>query len=144
MRLYLDLKISGWKQQQMKRRLAEVVSSFGLESLATRDTMTLSGGEKQLLNIASGLAMNPELMILDEPTSQLDPVAARRIYDLIRQINEEFGVTIVIAEQRLEDLVAFVDEVLCMADGKIEKIGEPRTIQAQLKGTIFEEFCRHI
>lgn len=67
--------------------------------------MTLSGGEKQLLNIASGLAMNPELMILDEPTSQLDPVAARRIYDFIRQINEEFGVTIVIAEQRLEDLV---------------------------------------
>ena len=83
--------------------------------------------------------MNPELMILDEPTHQLDPVAARRIYDLIRQINEEFGVTIVIAE-RLEDLVAFVDEVICMADGKIEKIGEPRTIQAQLKGTIFEEF----
>ena len=86
------------------------------------------------------LPVLPELMILDEPTSQLDPVAARRIYDLIRQINEEFGVTIVIAEQRLEDLVAFVDEVLCMADGKIEKMGEPRTIQSQLKGTIFEEF----
>ena len=138
--IVFGLENIGMEQQQMKRRLAEVISSFGLESLATRDTMTLSGGEKQLLNIASGLAMNPELMILDEPTSQLDPVAARRIYDLIRQINEEFGVTIVIAEQRLEDLVAFVDEVLCMADGKIEKIGEPRTIQAQLKGTIFEEF----
>ena len=138
--IVFGLENIGMEQQQMKRRLAEVISSFGLENLVMRDTMTLSGGEKQLLNIASGLAMNPELMILDEPTSQLDPVAARRIYDLIRQINEEFGVTIVIAEQRLEDLVAFVDEVLCMAHGKIEKIGEPRTIQAQLKGTIFEEF----
>lgn len=138
--IVFGLENIGMEQQQMKRRLAEVISSFGLENLVMRDTMTLSGGEKQLLNIASGLAMNPELMILDEPTSQLDPVAARRIYDLIRQINEEFGVTIVIAEQRLEDLVAFVDEVLCMADGKIEKMGEPRTIQSQLKGTIFEEF----
>lgn len=70
----------------MKRRLAEVISSFGLENLVMRDTMTLSGGEKQLLNIASGLAMNPELMILDEPTSQLDPVAARRIYDLTARL----------------------------------------------------------
>ena len=138
--IVFGLENIGMEQQQMKRRLAEVISSFGLENLVTRDTMTLSGGEKQLLNIASGLAMNPELMILDEPTSQLDPVAARRIYDLIRQINEEFGVTIVIAEQRLEDLVAFVDEVICMADGKIEKIGEPRTIQSRLKDTIFEEF----
>ncbi len=81
--------------------------------------------------------MNPELMILDEPTSQLDPVAARRIYDLIRQINEEFGVTIVIAEQRLEDLVAFVDEVLCMADGKIEKIGEPKDDTGTVKRNDF-------
>ena len=119
--IVFGLENIGMEQQQMKRRLAEVISSFGLENLVTRDTMTLSGGEKQLLNIASG-------------------VAARRIYDLIRQINEEFGVTIVIAEQRLEDLVAFVDEVICMADGKIEKIGEPRTIQSRLKDTIFEEF----
>lgn len=125
----------GMPLDQMKRRLAEVVTAFGLEELVGRNTMDLSGGEKQLLNVASSLAMNPELLILDEPTSQLDPVAAVRLYDLLRRINEELGVTILIAEQRLEDLVPLVDQVICMEKGEITAQGEPCEVLAQVVHT---------
>lgn len=131
---------AGVPVERMKRRLAEVVTAFGLEDLAERDTMDLSGGEKQILNVASSLAMNPELMILDEPTSQLDPVAARRLYDLLRQINEELGVTIVLAEQRLEDIVSLADQMICMDEGRIVKTGAPRKVYDSVKGTACEEF----
>lgn len=132
--------------EQMKRRLAEVVTAFGLEELAGRDTMNLSGGEKQLLNVASSLVLNPELMILDEPVSQLDPVAAVRLYDLLHRINEELGVTILIAEQRLEDLLPLADQVICMERGEIAIQGKPCDVLAKVahteSGELFPAYMR--
>lgn len=131
---------AGVPVEQMKRRLAEVVTAFGLENLTERDTMDLSGGEKQILNVASSLAMNPDLLILDEPTSQLDPVAARRLYDLLCQINEELGVTIILAEQRLEDIVPLADQIICMDHGRIVASGEPASVYPCVKGTVCGQF----
>lgn len=139
--ILFGLENIGMPEEQMKRRLAEIVTAFGLEELVERDTMQLSGGEKQILNVASSLAMNPELLLLDEPTSQLDPVAARRLYDLLYQINEEYGITIVIAEQRLEDIVPMVDQITCMERGRIVAAGEPREVFARVqKGDMADFF----
>ena len=133
--IMFGMENKGVPVKQMRRRLAEIVTAFGLEELAERSTMELSGGEKQLLNVASSLVMNPELMLLDEPASQLDPVAAIRLYDLLRRINEELGVTIVITEQRLEDLVPLADQMICMDKGQILAAGEPCQVFTQVRGT---------
>lgn len=133
--ILFGMENKGMPVDQMTRRLAEVVTAFGLEELVGRDTMDLSGGEKQLLNVASSLAMNPELLILDEPTSQLDPVAAVRLYDLLRRINEELGVTILIAEQRLEDIVPLADQMICMEEGEIIAAGMPCEVFTQVRET---------
>lgn len=138
--LVFGLENMGIPEEQMKRRLAEIVTAFGLEELAECDTMQLSGGEKQILNVASSLAMNPDLLLLDEPTSQLDPVAARRLYDLLHQINEEYGITIVIAEQRLEDIVPMVDQITCMENGRIAATGEPHRVFTQVQEGVLADF----
>ncbi len=117
--IVFGLENMGMSKEQMQRRLAEVVTFFGLEDLLNRDTMELSGGEMQTLNVAAAVAMNPELLLLDEPTSQLDPVAARKFYELLRQINEELGITILMAEQRLEDAVLLADTMYLMEAGEI-------------------------
>lgn len=115
-------------KEQMQRRLAEVVTFFGLEELMGRDTMSLSGGEMQTLNLAAAIAMDPDLLLLDEPASQLDPVAAARFYELLRQINEELGITVIIAEQRLEDIVAMADQMILMDGGRICLSGAPEDV----------------
>lgn len=138
--IVFGLENMGMPEEQMKRRLAEIVTAFGLEELSERDTMQLSGGEKQILNVASSLAMNPDLLLLDEPTSQLDPVAARRLYDLLHEINEEYGITIVIAEQRLEDIVPMVDQITCMEKGSIVATGEPYRVFAQVQKGAMADF----
>ena len=138
--IIFGLENMGVPEEQMKRRLAEIVTAFGLEELAERDTMQLSGGEKQILNVASSLAMNPDLLLLDEPTSQLDPVAARRLYDLLHQINEEYGITIVIAEQRLEHIVPMADQITCMERGRIVAAGDPRGVFARVRESEMADF----
>ncbi len=126
--LVFGLENRGMPKEQMQRRLAEVVTFFGLEELMERDTMSLSGGEKQILNVAAAIAMNPDLLLLDEPTSQLDPVAARHFFELLHQINEELGITIMIAEQRLEDVTALADQIVLMQKGNVCFQGKPDTI----------------
>lgn len=133
--LVFGLENIGLPKAQMQRRLAEVVTFFGLEDLVNRDTMNLSGGEMQTVNVAAALAMNPDLLLLDEPTSQLDPVAARRLYELLHQINEELGVTVVLAEQRLERVVSLADWMVFMKNGKVEAQGTPSEVYSRLSGT---------
>lgn len=123
--IVFGLENLGMAKDEMSRRLAEMVTFFGMEELLEKDTMTLSGGEMQTLNIASAVAMNPEILLLDEPASQLDPVAARKLFELLHQINEELGITILVAEQRLEDLILYVDTMFYMEKGKIKAQGKP-------------------
>ncbi len=99
----------------------------------------MSGRQKQLLNLASIMAMQPNVLILDEPTSQLDPLLPT-ILNTIRKINQELGTTIIITEHRLEDVFPYADRVVVMDKGEIIADGEPQTVGVQLKAENHDMF----
>ncbi|MGN1107846.1 MAG: ABC transporter ATP-binding protein [Oscillospiraceae bacterium] len=109
----------GMPQGEIRRRVAEMAGYFGLEELFRRDTETLSGGQKQLLCLASAAALHPEVLLLDEPTSQLDPIAAQVFIDAVRRLNRDFGMTVIAAEHRLEELLPISDRVVVMDEGAV-------------------------
>lgn len=108
--------------KKMKRNVSEVISFLNLESIRERSTMNISGGEKQKLAIGSVIAMDPDIIIFDEPVSQLDPIAAEEVLNCISRLNRDMGKTIIIAEQRLDKCFEMADRIIFMEDGKI--IGE--------------------
>ncbi|MCR5374146.1 MAG: ATP-binding cassette domain-containing protein [Lachnospiraceae bacterium] len=110
---------------KIRRTIAEVAHYFGLEELFLKKTNELSGGEKQLVSLASAMTTNPRVLLLDEPTAMLDPLSAVKLINVLKRINEEFGTTIVITEQRLEEIYEIADMVIVMKDGKVEKAGTP-------------------
>lgn len=112
----------------MRSRLAEVSALFGLEPLLALPVHELSGGQKQLLNLAAVLALHPKLLLLDEPTSQLDPVAAREFIALLRRLNEELSMTIILSEHRLEEALPLADRVLLLENGTLRATGAPREL----------------
>ena len=117
--LAFGLESLGCDQKTMRARVAEMACYFGIQDWFHRDVATLSGGQKQLLNLASIMAMQPEVLILDEPTSQLDPIAASDFLNTVRKINTELGTTVIITEHRLEDIFPYADRAVVMDDGKI-------------------------
>ncbi len=112
-------------RNKMKKRVEEMLNSFGLSELRKKQISTLSGGEKQKVAIASIIAMNPEVLILDEPTAELDPKSAEEILDFVLKLNSELRITIILIEHRLDRVLQFVDRVLLMKDGMIIKDGTP-------------------
>lgn len=117
--LAFGLESLGCDQKTMRGRVAEMACYFGIQDWFHRDVATLSGGQKQLLNLASIMAMQPEALILDEPTSQLDPIAASDFLNTIRKINTELGTTVIITEHRLEDIFPYADRAVVMEGGRI-------------------------
>ena len=113
------LESLGLDNLTIKRRVAEMASFFGIQTWFRKKVSELSGGEKQLLNLASVMVMKPKLLVLDEPTSQLDPISASEFIATLKKINSELGTTIFISEHRLEELFPIVDRVLVMDDGNI-------------------------
>ena len=93
----------------------------------------MSGGQKQLLNLAAVMAMHPSLLILDEPTSQLDPIAASDFLATVRKINRDIGTTVIITEHRLQDIIPYADKVFVMDKGKVFLEGTPREVGEKLK-----------
>lgn len=117
--LSFGLENLGLPTEEIRRRVAEMASFFGIQTWFRHNTADLSGGQKQLLNLASVMVMNPRLLILDEPTSQLDPIAAADFIATLQKINRELGTTILLAEHRLEGLFPIVDKVVVMDEGRI-------------------------
>jgi len=113
---------------KMKRNVSEVISFLNLNSIRGRSTINLSGGEKQKLAIGSVIAMDPEIILFDEPISQLDPIAAEEVLNCIFRLNKEMGKTIIIAEQRLDKCFEMADRVIFMEDGEIIAEGSGRCI----------------
>lgn len=118
----------GLDQQTIRLRVAEMASFFGIQTWFHRRVDTLSGGQKQLLNLASVMAMQPKVLILDEPTSQLDPIAADEFLSTIRKINLDLGVTVILIEHRLETVFPMADKVLVLEDGKKQLFDAPRAV----------------
>ena len=108
---------------------------FGMETWFRSKTTELSGGQKQLMNLASALAMGPKLLILDEPTSMLDPLAARNLLATVQRINRELGVAILLTEHRLDEVFPAADRVVTMDQGRILSDGAPAEIARQLSGS---------
>ena len=117
--LAFGLESLGCDQKTMRGRVAEMACYFGIQDWFHRDVTTLSGGQKQLLNLASIMAMQPEVLILDEPTSQLDPIAASDFLNTVRKINTELGTTVIITEHRLEDIFPYADRAVVMEKGRV-------------------------
>ena len=117
--LAFGLESLGCDQKTMRGRVAEMACYFGIQDWFHRDVATLSGGQKQLLNLASIMAMQPEALILDEPTSQLDPIAASDFLNTVRKINTELGTTVIITEHRLEDIFPYADRAVVMEKGRV-------------------------
>lgn len=118
--LAFGLESLGIPVGQMRRRTAEMAEYFGLAKLFRRSTAELSGGQKQLLQLASAMVTQPELLVLDEPTSQLDPIGAGRFLETLVKLNRDFGVTILMSEQRLESVLPLADKVFVMEEGQVE------------------------
>ena len=126
--LAFGLESLGCDQKTMRARVAEMACYFGIQDWFHREVANLSGGQKQLLNLASIMAMQPEVLILDEPTSQLDPIAASDFLNTVRKINMELGTTVIITEHRLEDIFPYADRAIVMDGGKVIADDTPRNI----------------
>jgi len=126
--LAFGLESIGCDQKTMRARVAEMACYFGIADWFHKDVATLSGGQKQLLNLASIMAMQPEVLILDEPTSQLDPIAASDFLNTVRKINIELGTTVIITEHRLEDIFPYADRAIVMNSGCVIADDTPRNI----------------
>ena len=124
--LAFGLESLGVDTPQIRRRVAEMASFFGIQNWFYKDVRELSGGQKQLLNLASVMVMQPDLLILDEPTSQLDPIAASDFLATVAKINRELGTTVLLTEHRLEEAFAYADTVAVMDAGEVVFAGAPR------------------
>lgn len=126
--LSFGLENLGTKPKTIRRRVAEMASYFGIEGWFHKKTAELSGGEKQLLNLAAVMAMQPKLLLLDEPTAQLDPIAASNFIATLQKLNRELGLTILMVEHRLEEVLPIADNLLLLEGGEIKYFGRPRDI----------------
>lgn len=123
--LAFGLESFGVKSGEIQSRVGEMAAFFGIEPLYDRDISTLSGGQKQLVALCSVMATDPDILLLDEPTAQLDPVAARELLGILDRLNKEMGVTVIIAEHDPEELFDSCDKILYLAKGKTEFFGTP-------------------
>lgn len=126
--LSFGLENLGTPPEIIRRRVGEMATYFGIESHFRSRTDELSGGQKQMLNLASVMVTQPRLLILDEPTGQLDPIAASDFIAMLLKLNRELGLTIILAEHRLEEVFPIADKVVLMEAGKLFMCGSPRDI----------------
>ena len=131
--LAFGLENLGYDSNTIRSRVAEISAFFGIEDWFLKKTSELSGGQKQLLSLASVMVMQPDILMLDEPTSQLDPISAQEFVSVISRINKELGTTVILSEHRLEEVFGVSDRVLILEDGKIISDATPKETGLKLK-----------
>ncbi len=131
--LAFGLENLGIPKKVISRKIGEMASYFGIEEWYDKSVDTLSGGQKQMLNLASIMVMDPEILILDEPTSQLDPIAASDFLSMIKKINRDLDVTVIIAEHNLEELLPMSDKMLLLENGMVTKFDSPYVVAENIK-----------
>lgn len=130
--LAFGLESLGTDAQTMRLRVGEMASFFGIQTWFDRSVDTLSGGQKQLLNLASVMAMHPDVLVLDEPTGQLDPIAAAEFLHTVQRLNRELGVTVILSEHRLEDALPMADRAAVLEQGRLTALGTPDEVARAL------------
>lgn len=138
--LAFGLESLGYPTPEIRTRVSEMASFFGIQTWFYKNVSELSGGQKQLLNLASVMVMQPSVLILDEPTSQLDPISAGEFLKTLEKINRELGTTIILTEHRLEDAFPLSDRVIVMDGGSIIADGAPKEVGKILKGLNHEMY----
>jgi energy-coupling factor transporter ATP-binding protein EcfA2/uncharacterized membrane protein len=138
--LAFGLESLGYDTPTIRRRVAEMASFFGIQTWFYKNVTELSGGQKQLLNLASIMAMQPQLLILDEPTSQLDPIAAGDFLETLGKINRELGTTILLTEHRLEEAFPLASRAVVMGAGEIFCTGTPAEVGKKLRDAEHHSF----
>lgn len=123
----------GMPYEQMKRTVAEIVNYFDLQKIYHEDTDQLSGGQKQLVNLAAVMAMHPKVLILDEPTAQLDPAARKDFLVMLQKLHKEFGLTIIVTSHNLEDVMEMADECIVLDDGEVIEQGKSEEVARNLQ-----------
>ncbi|MCK9478580.1 MAG: energy-coupling factor transporter ATPase [Firmicutes bacterium] len=131
--LSFGLENMGVPTNDIRRRVGEMASFFGIQQWFHQKTAELSGGQKQLLNLAAIMVMNPKLLILDEPTAQLDPIAGAEFIGTLQKINKELGLTVILVEHRLEEVFPICDKAMIMEKGKIIIYDNPRIAGRKLR-----------
>ncbi|WP_206460086.1 ABC transporter ATP-binding protein [Anaerovorax sp. IOR16] len=131
--LAFGLENMGISTPEIRRRVGEMASFFGIQTWFRNQTADLSGGQKQLLNLASIMVMHPKVLILDEPTSQLDPIGASEFIATLQKLNKELGLTILLVEHRLEDVFPIADKVVVMEQGRVILCDTPENVGQELK-----------
>jgi len=131
--LAFGLESLGYDTPTIRRRTAEMASFFGIEDWFYKDVSQLSGGQKQLLNLASVMAMQPDVLILDEPTAQLDPIAAADFLATVGKVNRELGTTVIITEHRLEEVFPLASDVVVLEEGRLLCTGSAGEVGEALK-----------
>ena len=117
--LAFGLENIGLPPHVIRRRIGETANFFGIHHWFHKKTTDLSGGQKQLLNLASAMVMEPKVLLLDEPTSQLDPIAASDLMNTLQKLNRDLGLTIIMVEHRLEEALPLADQVMLMESGSL-------------------------
>ena len=138
--LAFGLESLGLDTPTIRRRVAEIASYFGIQNWFYKPVAELSGGQKQLVNLASVMALEPSVLLLDEPTSQLDPIAATDFLSTLGRINRELGTTIILSEHRLEDALALSTNVVFMERGRVLDTGTASEVGARLKAADSDMF----
>ena len=131
--LSFGLESLGTDTETIRVRVAEMASFFGIQNWFYKNVSELSGGQKQLLSLAAVMTMEPRVLVLDEPTSQLDPIAASDFLAVLGKINREFGTAILITEHRLEEVMSYSDRVLVLDEGRLIADGTPQEAGEQLR-----------
>ncbi|MBQ9112772.1 MAG: energy-coupling factor ABC transporter ATP-binding protein [Clostridia bacterium] len=130
--LAFGLESMGVPQNIIAARVAEMASYFGIESWYEKSVSELSGGQTQLLNLASVMVMSPDILILDEPTAQLDPIAASDFIATLKKLNNDLSLTVIIVEHRLEELIPICDRLMVMEKGRLTDNGAPGEVISRL------------
>lgn len=130
--LVFALENIGLSSIDIKKRVAELVHYFAAQSLLTQKPSTMSGGQKQTVNLLSALLLKPKLLLLDEPTAQLDPIAAKKFITMLKQLNEDTGMTIIMAEHHTEQLFEIADQIVMLEQGEIIYEGTSEAVVRQL------------
>ncbi len=123
----------GCNKEAIRLKTGEIAGFFGLTEVFNKNTNELSGGQKQLLNLASVLTLQPDVLILDEPTSQLDPLSAETFINTLKKLNRDFGITVILSEHNLEDVFDYATKVLVLDNGKVACFEKPEKVTNALK-----------